>query len=291
MSTPESAATPRSSRWLCALFLLLATAIASAEENPLRIDLVSSVKSVQPGVPFRVGLHLRHPRGYHTYWRFPGIVGVPTNIDWKLPAGWKASPIEWPAPERVLMFKVKAQGFEGEKVLPILITPPKKLTAGETVELKGKATWMVCARTCHPGFKDLSLTLPVSQEAPAPEAQYADLFREAATDVAVPCDQWKITASSDGKQLVMVITPQSAEATKQLHRIKNVTFFTDDGLVDPNKPESLKTGEDTLTLTQTISEYASNTSPKRLRGVLQSPKGWLPDGQTKNIIVDVPLAK
>ena len=272
-------------------FFFVIGSFLRAEENPLKIDLISSVTSVQPGVPFRVGLHLQHPRGYHTYWKFPGIVGVPTNIDWKLPSGWKASPIEWPAPERVFMFQIKAQGFEEEVVLPIVLTPPKKLDVGGTVELKGKATWMACARTCHPGFKDLSLSLPVSAQSPAVDRKWAELFQAAAAAVATPCDQWKVTASTDGKELVMVVSPQSAEAAKQLRRIKSITFFTDDGIIDPNKPENLKVADDSLTLTQTISEYAPKPLPKRLHGILQCAKGWLADGQIKNFTVDVPLSK
>ena len=65
---------------LFSTLLLGLCGLAAAMENPLRIDLVSSTTSIQPGTPFRVGLHLQHPRGYHTYWKFPGIVGVPLNI-------------------------------------------------------------------------------------------------------------------------------------------------------------------------------------------------------------------
>ena len=36
--------------------------------------------------------------GWHTYWQFPGDAGIPTEIKWKLPPGWKAGPIQWPIP-------------------------------------------------------------------------------------------------------------------------------------------------------------------------------------------------
>ena len=40
-------------------------------------------------------------KGWHTYWQNPGDSGLPTTLEWKLPAGVEAGPIEWPAP-RVL---------------------------------------------------------------------------------------------------------------------------------------------------------------------------------------------
>ena len=147
----------------CIAFIALCffAATGFAVDNPLSIELVSEVTAIQPGKPFYVGLHLDHPRGYHTYWKYTGIVGIPTAMEWKLPKGWKAEPIEWPEPERVFMFQIKAQGFHGEKLLPMRITPPKKLQTGKTVKLEGKARWMCCGRDCNPGFKELSVELPV----------------------------------------------------------------------------------------------------------------------------------
>ena len=78
--------------------------------EPLSIDLISEVASIQPGTPFYVGLRLKHREHYHSYWKFPGIVGVPTDMVCSLPRGWKAGPLEWPEPERVIMIKIKAQG-------------------------------------------------------------------------------------------------------------------------------------------------------------------------------------
>ena len=63
--------------WLSILFLALA--VFAQAEVPLDIKLVSEVTSIAPGQPFYVGLALPHGEGYHTYWKFPGIVGVPTR--------------------------------------------------------------------------------------------------------------------------------------------------------------------------------------------------------------------
>src|SRR6187551_155684 len=63
---------------LCFVFC----AFSPVRAAPLSIELVSEVTSIQPGTPFYVGLHLKHQEHYHTYWKFPGIVGVPTDMAW-----------------------------------------------------------------------------------------------------------------------------------------------------------------------------------------------------------------
>ena len=150
-------------RILLASLALLLALHSQAEENRvgLSVDLVSEVSHVQPGTPFYVGVFIHHEPGFHTYWKQPGIVGVPTSIKWDLPRGWKGGDLEYPEPESVMMFTLKAQGYERDVLLQAQITPPKKLDPGSSITLSGRAVWMCCAQSCHPGFKDLSLT-PVS---------------------------------------------------------------------------------------------------------------------------------
>ena len=45
-----------------------------------------------------VGLLLRMAPGWHTYWKFSGDAGSPTEMKWKLPPGWKVGDIQWPIP-------------------------------------------------------------------------------------------------------------------------------------------------------------------------------------------------
>jgi len=269
--------------------LWLAATSLTASENPLNIELVSEVTSIQPGKPFHVALHLQHPEGYHSYWKFTGIVGVPTSIEWRLPNGWKADPINWPAPERVLMFDIKAQGFHGDVVLPILITPPQDAALGQRVTLEGKASWMCCGRSCHPGFKELRLELPVTTEAPQTDAPWKTEISKSLANVPQPSSDWTTEAKVIGKQIELKIQPTTDKAKQQLAAIKAVTFFTEDGLVDPNQPETLVKDGSGITLLQTMSEYAPKVLPERFMGILQSPQGWLPDGVAKSITISPKL--
>jgi thiol:disulfide interchange protein DsbD len=275
---------------LLCLLLLIGEALPAATPNPLKIQLVAADTSIQPGKPFHVGLHLDHPPGYHSYWKTPGIVGMPTAFAWNLPPGWKAGDIEWPEPERVFMFKIQAQGLHGEKILPIRITPPADLPPGP-VTLGGKARWMCCARNCSPGFQDLSIDLVVSKKKPAPDSRWSPLFKESLDSVPRPSADWSTRVARRGNQFVIRIQPVTPAARRQFLRISEVTFFTEDGVIDPNQPATAEKTDNAWVLTQTLSTAAPEPLPKKMMGVLQTAEGWLRSGQPKSIRFTAPIGR
>lgn len=262
-----------------------------SEENPLRIALVSEAVAIAPGAPFYVALHLQHRPGDHTYWKFPGIVGVPTGIEWKLPKGFKAGPIEWPEPRRVMMFQIKAQGYEGETLLPARITPPKSLKPGDKVLLQGRASWMCCGRTCNPGVKDLSLELKVS-EAPVLDEKWHTRFEQARIAQPRRLAGWKPEAKRVGGEVHLRLTAMSDQARERAPAIKELIFFTDDGLINADKEQAFSSPEPgVLAIKLIISEYASDSKSGELRGVLETPQGWSPDGTVKSVTLRVKIAE
>lgn len=266
--------------------LILLAACVCGAEKPLELTLVSEVTSVQPGRPFYVGLHLRHGTGYHSYWKFPGIVGVPTSIRWELPPGFKAGEIEWPEPESVLMFQIRAQGFERDVLLPVKITPPANLQAGDTVRLAGKASWMVCAKTCHPGFGDVTLELPVNQEAAAHDEKWRARFEQERARVARSTDAWKATAVEKGQSVTLTLAPASPAARKLTgESAAKIIFFTEDGWIDSDKPQPVKLGkEGALTITLTRSDiYLGKETPRALVGIVQIEGGWITDAEWRSM--------
>ncbi len=264
--------------------LLTVAALRAAEEvedkNPLEIELVSEVTSIQPGKPFYAALHLKHPEGYHTYWKEPGIVGVPTGIKWKLPKGWKADAIEWPEPELIYMFQIKAQGYHGERVLPIKLTPPNDLTAGTNVTLSGLATWMCCGRDCNPGYEELTMTVPVKAEAPAADKRWQKLFAEARAAKPAELEGWAVKAKMEGKVgVTLQLKPVSETARIQAAKIKDIIFYTEDGFIHSDKDQPLTRNEDgSITMTLAISDSGPSTPPTKLLGQVQTDQGWLAKG-------------
>ena len=263
----------------------MATVPAHSQEV-LDLTMVSEVKSVQPGAPFHVALSLQHKEGYHTYWKFPGIVGVPTSMDWELPPGWQASEILWPAPEQVHMFKIRAQGYHGNLLLPVQITPPKDLAVGSEVTLKGKSSWMCCGRDCNPGFTDLTLKLPVTAAVPAADLRWQKPIAAALKEVPNPLQGWKVSAVRSAGDVTLKLVPEISGAVPE---VKEVLFFTDDGLINADKDQKLERGADgSLTLRLEVSQYADQPLATSLNGVLQSPQSWGGDG-AESVSISVPI--
>ena len=269
---------------------ILAALIGSAGAVPLEVTLVSEVASIKPGTPFYVGLQLKHAPGYHTYWKFPGIVGVPTGIEWQLPPGFTAGEIEWPEPQRVMMYQIKAQGYESDVLLPVKITPPKDLPVGTKVQLQGKAGWMCCGRECNPDFKDLSITLPVTNEAPRlNEAQHLKI-EQARNTVPKPMAGWKVSARRRAGIVELKLVAESDEAKAQAERIKEIIFFTDDGLINADKEQTIaRPAPGELDMGLVISEYAVHPESRELLGILQTPQGWSKDGTVKSVKIHVKI--
>lgn len=274
----------------CALSFSSPVFSDAEDANPLKISLVSEVAGIAPGQPFYVGLHLQHRKGDHTYWKFPGIVGVPTGIEWKLPEGFEAGPIEWPEPQSVMMYQTKAQGYEGETLLPVRITPPRTLQPGATVVLSGQASWMCCGRVCHPGLVELSLEMKVAATSERDE-RWRGKFDAARAAAPQTLAGWKAEARRMGGEVHLKLTALNEEAMKRAAAIREVIFFTDDGLINADKPQSFSSPEPgVLAMKLIISEYASDPKAKELCGVLQTPQGWLPDGTVKSFTLRVKIA-
>jgi len=251
-------------------------------QTGVKIQLVSEQSAIVPGKPFTVGLWLVHDRGAHTYWRFPGIVGVPTQLKWKLPPGWKAGELVYPAPERTHMFQIKAQGFDRDVMLRTEITPPAKLKIGESITLAATASWMCCGTSCNPGSMELSLTLPVAETA-ALNAKWHELLDAERARAEQPSDAWSASVSEQDKTLTLTLRPASAKARRcrTQRDADRLIVFTEDGWFDSDKPQVIHLHDDgslTVTLTQADS-YVGGKPPQTLRAILRNEDGWLRDGK------------
>jgi thiol:disulfide interchange protein len=139
----------------------------------VKAELLADTNAVVPGKPFTVGLLLRMAPGWHTYWKFPGDAGLPTELKWKLPTGWKTGELQWPIPLKTIdPGDIQTYGYQNEVLLMQEITPPPKIDIS-SVTLAADANWLVCERICIPGSATLQLELPTST---TNEPKNTDLF-------------------------------------------------------------------------------------------------------------------
>ena len=128
----------------------------------VKAELLADTNAIVPGKPFTIGLLLRMAPGWHTYWKFSGDAGLPTEIKWKLPPGWKIGEIQWPIPLKTTdPGDIQTYGYQDEVLIMQEITPPAAVS-DSTVKLVAEANWLVCERICIPGNASLQLELPRS---------------------------------------------------------------------------------------------------------------------------------
>jgi thiol:disulfide interchange protein DsbD len=128
----------------------------------VRTELLADTNAIVPGKPFTVGLLVRMAPGWHTYWKFSGDAGLPTELKWKLPPGWKIGEVQWPIPLKTIdPGDIQTYGYVDEVLLAQEVTPPPKIE-NSTIKLVADASWLVCEKICIPGSATLALELPVS---------------------------------------------------------------------------------------------------------------------------------
>jgi thiol:disulfide interchange protein len=167
----------RMSLWrplLIALWAIFLAPLASAQNYQgrelVKATLLADTSAVVPGKPFTAGLFLRMAPGWHTYWKFSGDAGLPTEIKWKLPPGWKVGEIQWPIPLKTNdPGDIQTYGYQDEILLMQEITPPAKVDIS-SVKLSAEANWLVCEKICIPGGANLELELPTASSTGAATA-------------------------------------------------------------------------------------------------------------------------
>jgi thiol:disulfide interchange protein DsbD len=195
--------------WSLLLCLALATPGVLAKvvkTDHVTAELVAERSAVQPGQSLQIGLRLQHIPLWHTYWRNPGDSGLPTTLDWQLPAGSQVGEIEWPAPRRLPIGPLINYGYEGELLLPMRFTAPADARPGQELKLRAQAQWLVCHDVCIPESATLELLLPVVAPGTTPGGTaWSALFESAAAARAQPLKGWTTELQRHGRDLLLTL--------------------------------------------------------------------------------------
>ncbi len=205
--------------------------------------------------------------GWHTYWQYPGESGTPTKVEWVLPEGYTAGPLQWPLPKLEDDGTFQTFVYDDEAVFLAEITPPPQLPAGD-VTLTAKLSWQVCEKICIQGGAQVDLTLPTSG-APAPAN--AALFAKARVALPKAAPPFPVHwDASDPKQLRLAISG--------LDQVQKLEFF-------PLPPRGVTPGHATVSApdaqqVRTITLPLDNPAPAGTawRGLLVAQRGGTREG-------------
>ena len=241
--------------------IVLASAAARGQEGRgpiVTARLVPAFPALVPGEPFPVALVLTAPPGWHTYWRNPGDAGAATTLDWRLPQGFTAGALRWPAPTRFVTGPIVSYGYAGETWLLATLATPADLKPGATVPLAATAEWLACADICVPEQATLTLNAPVVATAGAPPPAPAFKAAEARLPRPLAGATFRVV---DGEARVFL----PGLADKAAGR---VWFFPDeDGVIDDGAAQRASSVEGGLVLAVPLANPKA-PSPSRLAGVV-----------------------
>ena len=146
---------------------------ADGKPHPVRARLLTDTDQVAPGSTFRLGLHLEQLEGWHTYWKSPGDIGLPTDITWTVPEGATTTPYEYPIPLRFeqpvpdsapIISRLRWRGFSVHRSHATSRSSQAPSRGG------AEANWLVCLTSCIPGSAKLELPIQVAEAKGEPNA-------------------------------------------------------------------------------------------------------------------------
>ncbi|MBV9570275.1 MAG: thioredoxin family protein [Alphaproteobacteria bacterium] len=210
-------------RFVLAIFgLLLCTAAAEAQVDSapkVRARVIAETGEIAPGGTVAIALEQNIRRGWHTYWRNPGEAGLPTEIHWSLPPGWRAGAIEWPYPERLPVGPLMNYGYAGKVWLLTNVTAPRDARPGNVFSLKATGSWLVCKEVCIPEDQPLTLSLTVSAAPSPPYATVREQFAEARAKIPTP-SPWPVTFDLRDSLDLFIASPALAKS-----QLKQAAYF------------------------------------------------------------------
>jgi DsbC/DsbD-like thiol-disulfide interchange protein len=268
---------------LVSIFLVLApgsTRAQAVRSGPVEARLVAAEVSVQPGKPFIVALMLKIDPDWHVYWKNPGDSGLPTTLQWDLPEGVTAGPLQWPVPERFESGGLVTYGYSGRVLLMTEMLQERTGQIGSRLVLKARAGWLSCRVECTPGKASLELSLPVLTGVPAADVRWAPSFTEAKSLLPSASSISEFSASVDSREVTLV-----ESGKPPLPDSARLMFYPDaSGQVKVSAPQSVTVERSSVRLR--LQREAGAGQLKRLSGLLVTT-GF---GTRSAIELDVPVS-
>jgi thiol:disulfide interchange protein/DsbC/DsbD-like thiol-disulfide interchange protein len=203
-----ASAAPRPASLGLATALLIASTVIPGRAQVVdgrqlvKAQLVADTQQIEPGQKFRLGVLYTIVPKWHIYWRYAGDAGIPTQIDWQLPPGFQAGPLQWPLPTREQEpGGLEVFDYNNEVLLFTEVRAPQQLPSGP-IELAAKSNWLVCERECVPGDAQLSLKLNDGGQGPANQDIFAK-YSASVPKTGSPPAGYSVSMKPSGSQMIV----------------------------------------------------------------------------------------
>ena len=257
------------------------------EEPHISVRMVADTSSIQAGQSFYLGVEYTMEEAWHIYWKNPGDTGIPTNIQWQLPEGFKAGELKWPTPKIYLMGGLMNYVYENTVILMAEITAPATLPENAKYIFKARSDWLICKDICIPGGADLALEIPSSgpSEGEMSNSLQQSFALNQANWPSKAADRELTVRAYDGDDSLYLSLEFKSLAASNID-LKTLYFFEDNMLnrdengypfsptIDANAAQSFKANNDTISVKLSKSEWGPENIEK-IGGVLGTAQGGI----------------
>lgn len=135
---------------------------SSDADRHVRPRIVLDETALVPGSKVKLGVIFDLEPHWHIYYKEAGDAGIPTQIEWHLPQGFKAGPLLWEKPSRFNESGIITYGYSDSTIIATELTVPSDLKPGQPVEIKADLKWLTCNNICIPGLESVKISVPVA---------------------------------------------------------------------------------------------------------------------------------
>ncbi|MGB8261841.1 MAG: protein-disulfide reductase DsbD domain-containing protein, partial [Terracidiphilus sp.] len=191
-------------------------AASSADAPHVHVQLMSGGFGSSASGELPAAIYFQLEPGWHIYWKNPGDAGEPVRVNWTLPAGITAEPIQFLAPKRLPLGPLMDYGYEDEAFFPVKLHAAASLQPGSQLHLAAKVSWIVCQASCIPGKAMLDLDVPLAAGKGAGGGEFSALskrFEKSAPRPLPAGSRLGFSATTDGFRLTVETGRRESEAS------------------------------------------------------------------------------
>jgi thiol:disulfide interchange protein DsbD len=200
------------------LFPISAPKAEDTPDNIVHIQLIPEFSELSGGDTLKIAILQTIFPQWHTYWINPGDSGEATSIDWQMPEGFVATPIQYPVPHKIPIGPLVNFGFEEQAILIQEIKIPENIPEG-AITFTANVALLTCKDICIPEFSEHSLTFNDNKN----EVNTA-IIEQALSKLPYTVDIYSHSYLS-GKNLIIEVTDPPDSFKNFVRQAKTLSFF------------------------------------------------------------------
>ncbi len=230
----------------------------SETNNNITSSLVYDSENWVAGQTAEIGILMEIEPGWHTYWRNSGTTGLPVEITWNLPEGFKAGELIFPTPSIYDNQGLVDYVHEDQALFRTELQIPEDYDASKSYAWGADIFYLVCKDVCIPG--EASLNTDTGQH---PQHR-AEAFEQAKDTYPIERILSANQSYLNGSEYYIVLSTSDFD----LGNIQDLHFFTDVPYIDPAIRAVTTQGDQNWTIQYTLSDFAE-TDLSEISGVLK----------------------